>query len=590
MQASTQITVVETLRLTVPEEVLLPPSSRFTIKTNRDLTSKSLSYELLGRDGAQIVDLSKDGKLITKAPGVTYIMVKDDSEIFQSVVLKVTVKSLHGLQILPHTPNYFAIPLGTSMEFSLNFRDDLGNPFTIQDSSQVKLQTQLNRQDIVSAKLMSNSYSLLVKALTPGEVIVRVLMTDYDIDDYIRIRVGHVIIPVNPTVHLGGKIYFSTAKTVSGSVNENWYSDDAIIAGVEESGIVMANNLGTTKIYHNGTVFTYTQVNVVKVEKIYIHSGGISQLTNIPHSNSNEYKIKLSFYTETSALDLSSSLIDHNLKIECSIEQNAWATAKSYFDFTSKQYFCIIAPYATSPSNQKYIDTLTLAVTLSDEKHSYEVKQQESFRFIPAFSIKDKTEIIRLSPTNKYATIQAFGQVDTFSSADSKKVQVKKLESSGDSSTFEVVVINDNEDFSLPIQFTRKDPYQNEEIVVFYTTKAVQPTVAPVIAPTPMDYSNPDISEESSISSVSNVLIGFTAVTLALLLYLAFGGNKQQQPPSNMQQLRSPIAPSGFTSPRGSMRFSSSTLSPSLRQTIYDNTVENNNNSFSGTKFISYMG
>jgi hypothetical protein len=583
LQASSQITVAERLRLTVPEEALLPPSSRFTIKTNRDLTSKSLSYEILGRDGAQIVDLSKDGKLITKAPGVTYIMVKDDAEIFQSVVLKVTVKSIHGLQILPHTPSYFAVPLGTSMEFSLNFRDDLGNPFTIQDIAQVKLQTQLNRQDIVSAKLSSNSYSLLVKALTPGEVIVRVLLTDYGIDDYIRIRVGHIIIPVNPTIHLGGKIQFSTAKSVSSShSNDQWYSDNTRIAAVDlQSGVVTANSLGVTKIYHNGTVFTYTQVNVVKVEKVYIHSGGISQLTNIPQvaSTPNEYKVKLSFYSANSnLLDLSSSLIDHNIKVECTIAQNAWATAKSYFDVTSKQHYCVILPYSTSPSNQVYIDTLALSVTVSDENHTYEIKQEESFRFIPAFALKDKSDIIRLSPTHKYTTVQVLGHIDSVTSSDPKALQIKKLESAGDCSIFEIIVVKDTLDFSVPVHFTRKEPYQIEEIIVYYTS--AQPAVSPVNPVTPTEFMKPENAEDSI--SIFYLIAVFAVLAVVIKACVVVGSKEQYTP------VVTPVRPAAFISPRGSLQYNSTALSPSLRHTIYDTEHSNNNNSFSGTSCTTF--
>jgi hypothetical protein len=95
-------------------------------------------------------------------------LISDDED---SVVLKITVKPVHHLQILPWNPLHYQIPIGTTMEFKIFLRDDEGQPFSIYDTNSFQLQT--NKADIIHADLGNNG-SVFIKALLPGDVILRV--------------------------------------------------------------------------------------------------------------------------------------------------------------------------------------------------------------------------------------------------------------------------------------------------------------------------------------------------------------------------------------------------------------------------------
>lgn len=414
--ASVQITVIESLKLLTPHHLFLLPNSKFQLKTNKDKLG-ILNYQILENlRNNPIIDLDCNGLIITKGIiGKTFILISEEGIIPQSMVVEIEIKSIQFLQLSPKPPIHFEIPLGSLVEFKALLKDDLGNIFSSYDN--ILFDIQLNRIDFISARLGTNG-TIFVKALSPGDTILRtsVINSDSKLEDYILIRVGHIIFPVNPIIHIGGRINFSMSESFISDKKGEWFSDNPRIFTINPfSGEGIAHEVGKTKIYFNNTLYTYTYVTVVKVGKIVIDSEIPQFITNIisPVSNISKYKIPIHFFDDTFGQPLTlQNKINHNIQFGCSILENFWASAISNLE--SNELSCIIIPNNSPIFGTKMINSLTLVVSVMDQYQTYKLEYQKVFPFIPAFIIKDKKTSIHFSSNQKKYFLEIQGKIVIF--------------------------------------------------------------------------------------------------------------------------------------------------------------------------------
>ncbi|KAL6059537.1 Fibronectin type-III domain-containing protein [Balamuthia mandrillaris] len=561
--SSMQVTVEEGLKLLSDSSLLLPPASYAVIRTNKDGLGR-LRYSILrGACKEEERLLSKQGLLTTTTNLIAECtgnvesgeeeassFLRVDSQA-QSLVIKVVVKPVHHLQLLPLPPVYQDLPLGAKMEFRIVLRDELGAAFSV--CSGPSFQTELNVIDVVSVSQGSSNYTLAVRALRPGEAILRAYTSQTALmDDYVKVRVGHAIIPPSPMVHLGGSVHFTTSLQEDRTTPfpmDVWSVDNPRVLSIHpRSGEAQAKQPGVALVYHNSTINTYTVVKVKQVDHVHVEVNS-PFISNVVEGSLGEgdYRFKVKFYDDDGQLFAphgslpfsSSSSVDHNISLRCAIEESSeWASAEAFFDTETGEHYCLIRTRTPENKKLRMPEQVQLVVSVSDAAHSYSLEHREPLKYSPAFVIPDEYKFVELSPNRQTRVIELRSTAPLFvTSSDPSRVALKKhsTDPHNERVWYEVQVLKTSEPFrSVILEFLNPVTTQKEEVVVSFgfDLQLVPIPGAPASAcsaSAPQSNLSYEPRRTDTYSALSWALMGVIGVVTVIFAYVLMTKNQKPQ-------------------------------------------------------------
>eukprot|EP01102_Stenamoeba_stenopodia_P012885 TRINITY_DN4106_c0_g2_i1.p1 TRINITY_DN4106_c0_g2~~TRINITY_DN4106_c0_g2_i1.p1 ORF type:complete len:512 (+),score=115.60 TRINITY_DN4106_c0_g2_i1:42-1577(+) len=428
-----------------------------------------------------------------------------------------------------------AIPIGQTLTIALHLGDDLGSVFDSYDG--VSFGYQLNSADIVSVQIDTTTRSVLVKALRPGEAILRVYVKGYpgELDDYIILKVGGAIHPNTPTVHIGGTVKFSLQiKDARDSKQNLWSSADPSIVAVDAiSGVGEARYQGSTIVSNNITSFALNLVTVTPVDRIEldIHQAPITNIIDKTIGAPKEYRLPVVFYGSGQPLKFKRNEVDHSIIFQCRSLDKELATARAEKDPDTGEDFCVVTP--TLPSEIKTIPAywpsgITIAVTATDKDETYTFEHRQAIPYVPAFFLTDIAgPHVTLTTEQKSITFEVHHNKPntiTASTGDPARLHVSQISHSRDGVVYELRVVQDKLSFdNVVVEIFSLESHQRELFYVSYVKEETLPHIS--------DSATPEASESRFYDLISSMLLllAFT-IGAAMLFSKMFGPTSSPSP------------------------------------------------------------
>eukprot|EP00698_Gefionella_okellyi_P012142 TRINITY_DN3245_c0_g1_i1.p1 TRINITY_DN3245_c0_g1~~TRINITY_DN3245_c0_g1_i1.p1 ORF type:complete len:1738 (+),score=496.49 TRINITY_DN3245_c0_g1_i1:83-5296(+) len=546
--------VGEPLRLTshvgLQAMLLLAPLARSRITTNKD-TQQRLRYTIHGNDTAGVT-VDTDGLVKAGAhPATVFVTVEDEEG--HHVVLKVAVRRVHGVSLLPDNDTPL-LAVGGSMRVQVLLHDAMGLVFDSSDS--VELSYLRSFADVVDLTAGPVNGTITLRAAQQGRCIVRVQVVGTpNAVDYLPVIVGDVITPSAPVVHLGGVINFTVSHGLPGS----WLSGDEVVLQVDPvSGHSLAKTVGRASVIHNSTVRTHTPVTVVKIQYVSVGVPATGSLnTGLPH----DQRVPVAF-TNTLGGPLvacSDCNIKHNVKFECVID-SLWGRAHAVTDRFGDACLLSLRRPEFAALQGSDIDSVQLTVRASDQSSTYLVEQQARVPTIPPL-VADTT-FVTLEP-GQLSRVSIYGRKITTESSSSS-VLVRDVAPTANPAVFEVKVKQNAPAGTYAVNF-RDGAGATASVVV----TVVRPLVAQEDQQTQRQVVDDDDKDEdtptSTVIPMPLVAVLIVAVVTAVLVGpRLFGAKKQTLIGSQLQRgqkspadegtpMRTPAAEvtTPFTSPMG---------------------------------------
>lgn len=526
---SMELRVIEPLLLVSPASMLLTPRSSAKITTNKDQTKK-LRYSVVG-DGAGICEVDASGVVRVPGPtGVAFVRVDDTETESESLTVKIIVKPVHQLSIVPLSPVYYEIPVGTSASYAVVLRDDVGRQFhSAAGVGRVRVHT--NHPDVlqVSGSGSSNETTAVVaggevfsvKGQRPGRGIVRVSLSDSEADvaDFLTVRVDVALDPFNPVVRVGGAVRFTAPLSDGTERGKVWSSSDTAVVVIDaESGVATAKSAGVATIYFNTThVVTHTQVTVVRVHRVEVD---VEEGVFVAAGSQHKFAVAL-FDDRGDAIVPSDpeSRIDNRVEIECSIREHWVATARAVYDPVRGGYGCAVTALVLSEAEAAEAQGL-VAVTLVVGAGNGERKMQVTIPYRPPFVIVNQPAMIHLSGRQNNVALTVIGGGDIVVASSDPRILVEAV--GGDEGVGRVV-------YEVRADRALREPL--DDVTITFANRQQSERIALTFSPSnspgkmelkkPSDGAAPAAAASSGDSILVTVLIG---VFLIAWIWYVFGG------------------------------------------------------------------
>jgi hypothetical protein len=371
LSATFQVTVIEPLRVLTPAALLMPPHSSFTIRTSKD-GSAHLRYKLLGNASLAAATVDSHGAVFTRVAFGTAVILVQDEEASASVAIAVTVKPISHLELVPPASVARELPVGTTAEFRAVLRDDLGQAFDALPAAPAGsplLTAESSFPDLVVIAKVTDNATVVVKALRPGQSVLRVVLGGSQViaEDYVRVHVGHMVEPLSPLILLGGTVAFTTSfkpgpnSIQTSSSQRLWYSTNPEVLRIDgATGVATAVGVGESTVYYNGTVFTSTKATVARIGSIELDDDdGKTPLAVVSGAAPSRLHIRLRAtdghdFTRAQTPSILGKKprqpqINHNARVQCKIVESEWASARAVTDSATGEYFCEVTPVTPPP-------------------------------------------------------------------------------------------------------------------------------------------------------------------------------------------------------------------------------------------------
>ncbi|MBN3325349.1 PO210 protein, partial [Atractosteus spatula] len=286
-----QIQVYEKLHLLNPEleaeEILMSPNSVLKLQTNRDGVGV-LTYRVLDcPDKAVLVQVDEKGLLSSGSLTGTASLEVNSQETFgvnQTIIVAVKVVPVSFLRLstspVLYTANketLSALPLGTTLTFTVHFHDSSGDVFHAQNSL---LTFATNRDDLVLVGKGPSNNTFIVRTVNVGLTLLAVWDSEQTgIADYVALPVRHVIHPEEAeNLVVGDVICFNTPLVSQEGVSGTWSSSSGSILQVDaKTGTAVARDSGSVTVYYEipGQLKTYREVVITSARRttIMTHTG-----------------------------------------------------------------------------------------------------------------------------------------------------------------------------------------------------------------------------------------------------------------------------------------------------------------------------
>ncbi|XP_041366942.1 nuclear pore membrane glycoprotein 210-like [Gigantopelta aegis] len=288
-----QIQVFEKLTMLNPSvcdgQILVTPNTETVIRTNRDLDAQ-VNYEVFGQSkGIAIVTVNNNGLLTTgPIPGtaIIHITAQEEFGINQTMVILVKVKTvsymmLNADTVLRTTSKHLtSIPVGTTLQFSVSYHDDLGESFY---TTNLHLNFRCSRYDLLHVSKGNDNSTLVVRTIEPGQTILKVWDKQNPwMADYINIPIGFAVSPSQAHFTLGSVICFNTPLVSETGHFGTWKSRNPSMNINSENGIATAERLGKTSIVYNVStdITTYREIIVQPISTVTL-ACPVKYLTNV---------------------------------------------------------------------------------------------------------------------------------------------------------------------------------------------------------------------------------------------------------------------------------------------------------------------
>ena len=143
---------------------------------SRKKNTHTLSFSRLDVGGDVPISIDASGVITTQdTEGDAFVLVKDVYS-GQSAVVKVIVKKVHTIQLLPSISDGFnVIPVGGTQEYQILLSDDSGLIFESYHGVNVKF--DMNTDQIISIDSLQPE-KVVFRAIKDGSVVVRAYISD----------------------------------------------------------------------------------------------------------------------------------------------------------------------------------------------------------------------------------------------------------------------------------------------------------------------------------------------------------------------------------------------------------------------------
>eukprot|EP00794_Sanderia_malayensis_P016623 gene16623-18313_t len=468
LEDEVQIEVFDKLKILFPNngELLLPQNIVSKIRTNRDGVAR-MSYQVAhcGAKTAKTawpVSVALDGTIsttTTSGSAVIHVTASEDSGIEQTAVVRVEVKTVASITLVPLTTvpyglnNLHFIPLSASAKFDVTLHDNVGRKF---DVSTISLKHRLHRFDVVQVVPDADNATYSISAVGIGNAIFKVWNEhNENIADYIRINVSHGIQPSSATVTLGSMLCLkSVIKTSKESVPPVWSTSNSEVLSIDpKNGVAIGNSIGSAIVYlSHGEMTTNVEVQVQKASSLHLLSSGIEAILHDPSKPKQAYDIAVkigdAFMPKPNQCDDTVEYGDRRslrIPFKCLLtaanqaEVNAVETILNVKPkYINGQPYCEISIVDLPASLLKQISTfnvvISLQATLADhENHVFLQSDVVRMPFIPAFVLSSKD--IQMSSDKSSVLVKVTGIASHLNnlkikSADSSLVDVQLLKTS----------------------------------------------------------------------------------------------------------------------------------------------------------------
>ena len=474
LAASSLINVIEPLELLSPKKILLTPRTSHSIKTNLDHLS-TLQYTVMSTDCSttyNACEVSKHGLITTTLRTGNCFILIEEPDTAQSEILQIEVKPIDMIQIKPissieeNRPVYLTIPLGSTVDYSIRYFDDLGREFNHVFGSE-EFTVSSNTQEIISYRVNGSQQKISVNGLRPGSAIIRV--SKDGLFDFIEVRVGNTILPSFSTVHIGSNIQFTRQYEKDNVKSISWESSNPSIISIDsKTGLANAKSSGTAiiKLYCDSHL-TQTKITVSQIDQIIFSTDSIEKLTN--YQRTEPYWIPITFFGNDKEITNFDSI-----SYSCSVEPHYWASSIS--TIKNGKPGCLITLTNTNIhqyEEQLLPELLTIHVRIHDIKQSYSYESATIIPFYPEFILHDISSsgpliLNRNRVHSKLKVKHGLSDISAFSS-NPNLISVRKVSTNLDSSIFEIQAIDLDNSLSEIITFMSSSTNQQKQIEVIYT-------------------------------------------------------------------------------------------------------------------------
>ncbi|XP_055899109.1 nuclear pore membrane glycoprotein 210-like [Biomphalaria glabrata] len=439
-----QIQVFEKLALLSPTvchgQIRITPNTDTFLKTNRDIAARVSYYVINDSQDTPVIRVLDNGQLRSgSAPGNAFLHVVSEEEfgINQTLVILVKVKPVSYLMINSDTTilttsanQLTAVPLGSTLLFSVSFHDDVGDEFY---ATNIQLGIRCSRYDLLHVSNGVDNNTLLVRTGELGHTVLKVWNKNKpSMADYVNIPVGHAIAPTQATVTLGSIICFHSPITTESGIGGTWISKSSALEIEESSGISTAKSVGRATIIYTFSAFTSTKTEVViePIKSISIDQG-LGYLTNSAVKGRNPF-FQVSFTssgtsiigTNCSSVVVQSKFSPSYIPYTCQLEllhktQDIFIEelfgVKPHFDVEKGLHGCLVQVNSPENSIQRlavFESNITLSVRVLSSPGQPEVFSAPlTLNFIPAFYVHNAELLLTTSSPQALLKVSAAAKV-----------------------------------------------------------------------------------------------------------------------------------------------------------------------------------
>ena len=375
--------------------LLLTPSSSLKI----DIDNYYSYTELILKEVDNCSKLTQPNILSTNEKvGVDVLIVKKNGvlEKVQSILV-----SNPAFMIVENSEKMTFANTHSNINMKVLFLDKFGQVFS-NSKNNLSIQFMNSNPDIVSLFFDKNSNELVINTKNKGKAVIYIKSEKYpNLFDIFTIRVGPMIKPEgNLTIHLGSTIKFEALR----EMDHSWKSTNPNILNVDENGFSTGINSGIAQIQFLDSVLPSSKINVVEITDLKNYIKNPDKLSNLRNGKSNKpYLFLFEPFYKNEKIDFTThSFINHNLNINCEIENDDFITKPYQLD--NNLLGCYIS-FKEEPSQLHKNILLTIKLTSLTNKNFYLEKSQRILVNQKIFEKGDKTSQIYLNKSNLKKTI-----------------------------------------------------------------------------------------------------------------------------------------------------------------------------------------
>ncbi|XP_059163994.1 nuclear pore membrane glycoprotein 210-like [Physella acuta] len=528
-----QVQVFEKLTLLNPSVchgiIRITPNTDTFLKTNRDVAAR-VQYYITQDNNSPVVRIMDNGQLRSgPLPGsvVLHVVAEEEFGINQTLVILIKVKPVSYLMInldsniVTALPNQLtAVPLGSTLQFSVSYHDDVGDEFY---ATNVQLGIRCNRYDLLQVSNGVDNNTLIVRASEIGNAVLKVWDKHKpSTADYVNIPVGHAVSPAQVSVTLGSIICFTSPLITESGLEGTWQSKSLSLSMEDNLGISVAKAVGRALVTYTvaPTISTKTEVNIEPIKSIKVDKGlgflsnsevikldkGLSFLSN------SEVRGKSSFFSVTfnnggnivgsncTSVVLKSKFNPSYLPYSCHLDLTNKSqdiniadifTIIPHFDYEKGLHGCLVT---TVPSHHRAVQIaqfesdITLVVRVPETQGQPDVLSSVlSLSFIPAFHVHNHE--LHLSTTSPQAFLKITASPKTLpdleiSVNDATLLQAKSKEPISNNVVqfpvmlIESVILWNKEEFDLWVEITNKHIGHTVRIPIYVKLIGQKPEMA----------------------------------------------------------------------------------------------------------------